>query len=224
MLTMSRCSHAGCQRLVSPIHPTLRADCNAASRDVSPLEHERRALTNRPLGRTIPCRIPHRRNTSHGHCRKPRLSSNRRPARVETGGRGVLGGQPRPRGTSGHGRGPPPAALAVAAVAGHRAHPLERLLALRPRARHGGHGRGRAEAVRLVGRNGRPGDLLRHGPGHRRNPAPGHDQVVRHELPLPRARVRAGHEVQARLDQARRPVPGGGWRWASTPGRCCSGR
>ena len=45
--------------------------------------------------------------------------------------------------------------------------------------------------------------------GTERNPAPGHDQVVRHELPLPRARVRAGHEVQAGFDQARRPVSRG---------------
>ena len=71
---------------------------------------------------------------------------------------------------------------------------------------------------------GRPGDLLRHGPRHRRNPAAGHDQVVRHELPLPRARVRAGHEVPARLDQADRRVSRGRWRWASAPGRCCWAR
>ena len=40
--------------------------------------------------------------------------------------------------------------------------------------------------------------------------AAGHDQVVRHELPLPRARVRAGHEIPARLDRAGRPVSRGG--------------
>ena len=75
-----------------------------------------------------------------------------------------------------------------------------------------------------VERDGRSGDLLRHGPGHRGNPPPRHDQVVRHELPLPCARVRAGHEVQARLDQAHRPVSRGARRWASIPGRCCWAR
>ena len=34
---------------------------------------------------------------------------------------------------------------------------------------------------------------------------PGHDEVVRYELSLHRARVRAGHEVPAGLDQAHRP-------------------
>ena len=119
----------------------------------------------------------------------------------------------------------PPPALAAAARRRHRAHPLERFLALRPRARHGRDGRRRAEAVRLARRDGRPGHLLRHGPRHRSDvAAAGDDQVVRHELPLPRPRVRAGHDVPARLDQAGRRVPRGRWRWASTPGRCCSGR
>ena len=45
----------------------------------------------------------------------------------------------------------------------------------------------------------RPRHLLRHGPGHRARrhgrPAARDDQVVRHQLPLPRARAGAGHRV-----------------------------
>ena len=86
------------------------------------------------------------------------------------------------------------AELAAPGEPGHRPHPEQRLLALRPRARHGVPGRRGARALRRARRSGRPRHLLRDGarrsPGRRRRRA-GDDQVVRHELPLPRPRVRA---------------------------------
>ena len=113
--------------------------------------------------------------------------------------------------------------------AGHRPDPVQRLLALRPGAGHDRDGRGGAGALRL-GRleRRRPRHLLRDGARppdrRRRRDRDGDDEVVRHQLPLHRARARARHEVPLLLAQAARALPGGEGRSASRPSRCWSGR
>ena len=109
---------------------------------------------------------------------------------------------------------------------GHRAHSLGRFLALRPRARYGGDGRRGAQAVSAwaTGRVDLP-TYFRHGPRHRSNAAPldmtkWFDTNYHYLVPEfePGMRFRAGLD---RADRRRFERPG---PWASTPGRCCSGR
>ena len=146
-----------------------------------------------------------------------------RPAAEETD-RGALG---RPVGRVRVARRRPRAA--IAALAGD-ARPRvgrvaeQRLQPLRPRAGLGPDARRRARAV--PGSRSwqwpagwRGGAVLRDGSGHRRRRAAGDDQVVRHELPLPGARTRAGHRVRPRREQAPRASSPRPSRPDSSPGR-----
>ena len=86
--------------------------------------------------------------------------------------------------------------------------------------------------ARVAGYRRRPGPLLRRGPRQQRRRAAGDDQVVRHQLPLPRPRDRPGHRVLAEPGQgARRARRGPRARRSDPPGRssarsrsCCWAR
>src|SRR2546427_24183 len=105
------------------------------------------------------------------------------------------------------------AAPALAAAAGHRfgPHSRERLLVLRPHAGHLCPGRRGAAAVRVQGRVDGCRYVLRHGAWQSgqepRRHRDGNDEVVRHELPLHRARARAWAAFPHGLREACERVP-----------------
>ena len=108
-------------------------------------------------------------------------------------------------------RDPPGRQLARAVRGRDRVHPLQRLLPLRPGPRHHlpvgavpdrfGRPAGRRSTSTPTSPwpGARPGRVGRDHPG---GPAPGDDQVVRHQLPLPRPRARPHHRVRPVLHQA----------------------
>ena len=63
--------------------------------------------------------------------------------------------------------------------------------------------------------------MARGGP---RGRAPGHDEMVRHQLPLPGAGVRGAAVVPAGLDRAGGCLQRGDGAWAFARGRCCWAR
>ena len=138
---------------------------------------DNRGLATRPHGRTehFPWHVP----------RSSGFHASARP-RAQGGAGGPLG---RPRLGRRAARHRPRAArgeLGARAGRRHRRHPVRRLQPLRPRARHRVGGRGDPGALRRAGRR-RPRRLLRDGARDGGRAPAGDDEVVRHELPPPRA-------------------------------------
>ena len=168
----------------------------------------------------------------------PRLPPDRPPTRAQASRRGVLGGHDRRRRARGDGRRAArrdPRASRSAGAGARRLVDPRVLLLLRPGAGCGGHrgcGARPLRRPRRRRRHGRPRRILHDRPRRRRPRAARDDQVVRLELPLPRARDRArprGSRSRAtgscarsprRRRRASRPV-----RSSSAPSRsCCSAR
>ena len=123
------------------------------------------------------------------------------------------------RAGSPHGRLGPPAR--------RRCHPdsQQRLLLLRPRARHRGHGRRDPRPVRLERRRRSTSTPTSRSPAAAAGlPRARDDEVVRHQLPLPRPGTR-GEPGSSRLHRPSRSTSTSRRRAsASRPGRCCSAR
>ena len=149
--------------------------------------------------------IHHSKGAAHDHHPQPRLSAHGRAAGAEICTRVLLARRILARGAAGAGRAAAPAALAGAGGAGLGAG--GRFFVLRPGAGHelypGPPARARAglswrRAGQLLPRGARAQRPGRGSPGLLRRSGRGRDdQVVRHQLPLHRARIHRRHAVPA---------------------------
>jgi len=172
---------------------------------------------SRPLAVTTPSIEGPLRDRYTVYRHRHRLPAHRTAQGTQASDRGLLGGPDQPVRARVRRRHLAPRHL----VAAGRCRPGfgagEHLLLLRLDARH--RGAARRAASPGAGRVRRAGPLFRGRPGHRGHRAAGNDQVVRHQLPLHRARDRAeDHVLTAPRKSAVGTQRGSGPRRSGPPG------